>query len=35
MNNDMRVMEDLGFRALHHKLVYIHCPDDIEDLKGF
>ena len=34
MNNDMRVMEDLGFRALHHKLVYIHCPDDIENLKN-
>ena len=31
--NDMKSMEDLGFRALHHKLVYIHCPEDIDGMK--
>lgn len=31
--SDMKSMEDLGFRAIHHKLVYIHCPEDIEDMK--
>lgn len=31
--NDMKSMEDLGFRALHHKLVYIHCPEDLDGMK--
>ncbi len=32
--NDMKSMEDLGFRALHHKLVYIHCPEDVGEMNG-
>lgn len=32
--NYMKSMEDLGFRALHHKLVYIHCPEDIDGMKS-